>query len=394
MKNDFLYSRDSKGKVRVVIMSLKKLDDSSYVIERKSGLLDGKLITQPSKSITKGKVKRTVEEQAILEYNSMLNKKIDGGYKTNEELGINDKNGYNYTLVDSKLGALKTTSDGYGKPMLAVALEKAKKDIIANNDWYASKKLDGLRTLVHLENIDGVDTLIFKTRGGKVFKGVAENFKYDEELINIIKTYNCEIDGEFYTHGLDLKTISGVCRLDDYISERHDDINFYIFDLADHVRPVKDRVKIISDLEINNPKVKVLEHILCKSLDDMNKLHDLWVQDFYEGAMIRRADSLYGWGKRTSDLLKIKKFQDSEFEIIGIEEGLRPIEDIVFVLKTHSGDNTFKAKPLGTFADKQEYVNNINNLVGKKGTVKYQYIIKDTGIPFLPAFVAIRENGE
>ena len=52
-----------------------------YVITRSSGLYGGKFITQPNIEITKGKVKRTITEQAELEYNSNIKSYLDKGYK-------------------------------------------------------------------------------------------------------------------------------------------------------------------------------------------------------------------------------------------------------------------------------------------------------------------------
>ena len=49
----------------------------------------------------------------------------------------------------------------------------------------------------------------------------------------------------------------------------------------------------------------------------------------FEGVVIRNPSKLYGFGKRTNDMIKIKEYQDAEFEITGISEGLRD-EDMCF----------------------------------------------------------------
>ena len=84
--------------------------------------------------------------------------------------------------------------------------------------------------------------------------------------------------------------------------------------------------------------------------------------------------------------MKIKVFQDSEFIITGITEGLRD-EDFVFNLVTADG-KPFEAKPTGTREERQEYRDNIDNIIGKKGTVKYFGFTPD-GIPNLPVFRAV-----
>lgn len=48
----------------------------------------------------------------------------------------------------------------------------------------------------------------------------------------------------------------------------------------------------------------------------------------------------------------------------------------------------FEAKPTGTREERQEYRDNIDNIIGKKGTVKYFGFTSD-GIPNLPVFRAV-----
>ena len=60
---DTLICRDTKGKIRRVDISLSWSDDlHAYVIERSSGLLDGKQVIAPVIEIHRGKASRTVTE--------------------------------------------------------------------------------------------------------------------------------------------------------------------------------------------------------------------------------------------------------------------------------------------------------------------------------------------
>lgn len=73
------------------------------------------MLLQPVHNITKGKVKRTVEQQRDLEFNSMLKKYLDKGYKKLDELELPD----NYTENDIiKLIGSATDAKGAPKPML------------------------------------------------------------------------------------------------------------------------------------------------------------------------------------------------------------------------------------------------------------------------------------
>jgi hypothetical protein len=62
---------------------------------------------------------------------------------------------------------------------------------------------------------------------------------------------------------------------------------------------------------------------------------------------------------------------------------------MVFRLKTRKGVE-FEAKPLGSRQVKEDYVANMDKIIGKKGTVKYFYMTDD-GRPFLPVFKTVRD---
>lgn len=382
-----LHTVDSKGKLRISINSLQG-DGHVFKIQRSTGLADGKLTVQPEKTIDKGKVKRTVTEQAQLEFNSMIQKQKDKGYKSLEDLNLPASSSLSTVL--EVLGTKKTSADGYNKPFLAKDLNasKNKEKLVDDGSWFASYKLDGIRVLIHLED----DKLIFKTRGGKVFSGVTERFKDDPFLKNWIKQYNCEIDGEFYTHGVNLETLSGACRLDNYDPLRHEGIRLYIFDIADDHSTTAERVDTLNDMQkedFDRTKIAILKHHFIESWDELTDLHNKALSEGYEGTIIRKSDALYQFGKRNNNMWKRKDFQDEEFEVIGYQEGLRPTEDMVFKLRTKEGKE-FEAKPVGDRELKARYVDNMNDLIGKYGTVKFFYYTAD-GIPFLPVFKCFRD---
>lgn len=76
----YLVTRNARDKVQVVITELDQ-NGNSFIIRRTTGQYQGKMINQPELSIEKGKAKRSVIQQADLEYNSIINKYLDKGYK-------------------------------------------------------------------------------------------------------------------------------------------------------------------------------------------------------------------------------------------------------------------------------------------------------------------------
>lgn len=388
---EVLYSVDSRGKTRVSENELSE-NDNVFTIKRVTGMHGGKMTTQPEKVITKGKVNRTAEEQALLEFNAILKRQRDRGYKTVVDLGL--KSSSSIEDIQEALGSNRTTADGYNKPQGAKDLNLVKdiNKVFDGRTYIYNDKIDGIRVLVHLEG----DDLVFKSRGGLVFKGVAERFKNNENLKEIIKEHKCEVDGEFYHHGSELQDISGACRLDDYDPTRHDHLSIYIFDLPDATSTAADRSNLVNWLgeNIEDPQLIFVNQIAITTEEEMLKLHHDALSRGYEGTIIKDASKTYQFGKRNSAMWKLKDFIDEEFEIIGWTPGLRPVEDMVFKLKTSEGKE-FEAKPTGNLELKEWYVENMEDLIGQYGTVKFFNYTPDN-IPNLPSFLSIRpvEGGE
>ena len=123
--------------------------------------------------------------------------------------------------------------------------------------------------------------------------------------------------------------------------------------------------------------------------DNIMKLHNNYVEEGFEGVVIRNPESEYGFGKRTNSMIKIKKYRDDCFLVTGILPGLRGSEDMVFICQTEDGKE-FKAKPLGDRLQKEEYWNNFESKYkGKIGECKFFYY-SDEGTPLQPAFKAFR----
>ena len=81
----------------------------------------------------------------------------------------------------------------------------------------------------------------------------------------------------------------------------------------------------ISQLEQNNHFVKVhlLRHYWINNPDELMKEEERYIDDGYEGGIIRCPDGLYKQGRTTlkeMNAFKLKRFVDSEAEIIGFEE--------------------------------------------------------------------------
>lgn len=383
--NDVLISRDSKGKIRQVNISCKWNNIlKAFVIERETGQYKGKLTKQPIIEIKKGKVKRTTEEQAQLEFNSHIKKYKDKGYKSISEFGYSSINDFDPNKVFPNE---VVDQAGVVKPMLCKVFDPSDNKN-KNKNWYISRKLDGVRCILYYK--DGqVKT---SSRGGQNYDIAATFIRLDPFINQLFEANpNLKLDGELYRHGWTLNVVSGLCRLET-LDTKHNELIFNCYDIVDETLSFSKRLNILNDLKSKKPidsKLEIVDHYLI-TLDKIDEYHDIFVSEGFEGAVIRDANEVYKPGGRDRRMQKIKKFVDNEYEIVGLVEGLRE-EDMCFLMKTKEGYE-FKAKPIGTREDKQHYRENISKMIGCMATVKHFGMTNtEQPVPNLPVWKALRD---
>lgn len=399
MNQDYLISKDSKGKIRVVNISYDwDKDLNGYVIRRVTSQYGGKITTQPIILVDKGKgigkARRTVSEQAKLEYDSRVNKYMDKGYKKlPKSIDL-----YTKEELDALLPEETTDSEGNLKPMLAKDFHDVATSVLEKQWWYASRKIDGVRCLMFVK--DG--EIHTSSRGGKNYDNSTYHITCNPKLKKfMLDNPTLILDGELYVHGYSLQTLSGLARLKKE-TDKCDELQYYIYDVVDTNKTFEERLEILDhikdelqlDFEPNKTfedgdlQIQMVPHVKVEGWVQIKKTHDSYVKEGFEGAVIRRPDKKYGVNKRTNDMVKVKEYQDGEFKIIGFSEGLRP-EDMVFVCVTEDGKE-FEAKPVGPRELKHEYLERIDEIIGKMATVKY-FSFSDGGTPTQPVLKCIRD---
>lgn len=389
-----LISRDSKGKIRVVEINYQWEDDyNGFVIRRKTYQYGGKAIDHPEIVITKGKAKRTVTEQARLEYNSHLKKYQDKGYKLLEK----DINTYSLEDLNKILPEFTTDANGFQKHMLAKQADKVAASAF-EKEWYASRKIDGTRCSFYYK--DGV--IKTASRGGGDYDPACQHFITNEKLITFFENHpDYILDGELYKHGKSLQQISGAARLEKNAYDC-DWLEYYIYDIMIPNMPFKDRLEILEEIQEElglgfdpehiwnegDLQMQMVPHVKVSGWLNIKSLHDKYVSEGWEGVVIRDPSKNYKFGGRGNEMIKVKMYQDSEFLVTGISEGLRD-EDLCFTCVTEDGKE-FKAKPTGSRELKQAYRNNLDQIIGKMATVKFFYY-SDDGTPLQPVLKCIRD---
>ena len=246
--------------------------------------------------------------------------------------------------------------------------------------------------------------IISASRGGSDYDASTVHLRTHPKMIELFnKMPDLVLDGELYIHGRSLQYISGTARLESGES-RCNELEYYIYDTMDANMTAQERWNYISD-EIapilgivdfdpnanwneDDLKVRIVPQEKVVGWANIQKLHDKYVSEGFEGIVIRDPAKVYNFGGRTNAMIKVKMYKDAEFKIVGYEDGLRP-EDMVFVCQTELGAK-FEAKPMGPRELKYEYLDRMDEIIGKMATVKYFYL-SDEGVPLQPVLKAIRD---
>jgi DNA ligase-1 len=124
--------------------------------------------------------------------------------------------------------------------------------------------------------------------------------------------------------------------------------------------------------------------------DKVDDFNSDFIECGYEGSMIRWGLHEYKNG-RTKYLLKYKKFQDIEAEVIDILPGRGKRANTVgkWVLRMENGKE-FEASPTGKDEENSKIYLDKSNFIGKIATIKFQDYTP-AGVPRFPTFKGIRD---
>ncbi len=95
---------------------------------------------------------------------------------------------------------------------------------------------------------------------------------------------------------------------------------FYVFDDINSNKIYRERYK---DLHANHPSIKILRNKLITSMGELYDYEQECLTVGYEGVILRDVLAKYKHGRSTAkqgELLKVKRFEDGEAAIIGMEE--------------------------------------------------------------------------
>jgi DNA ligase 1 len=360
-----LYKKSKTGKI-----SEWKIWTNGNVYYIEHGYIDGAKqkdtrLIKSGKNIGKAN-ETTPEQQAEQEATAKWEKQKDKGYKE----------------------SVNETEDLVYLPMLAQKFTDRKKYM--KFPCYAQPKLDGVRCFARVINGE----VILTSRNGK-------RFPHMEHLFDDIKMFpNIEtmiLDGELYSDKESFNTVVGLVKKEKLTEEDNEtikNINMRLYDCvilnsldADFI--VRDKILVDTFDEYTFKYLAKVCSVEVNNEAEAIEKHNLFVKEGFEGLILRNFKGAYDLNKRSNNLQKYKNFHDSEYEIIGFEEGEgRAAGSVVWHCVTKEG-KTFKVRPRGTDKERAYWFQNGNKFIGELLTVRYQELTED-GVPRFPVGVAIR----
>lgn len=394
----YLLGRASTGKFRFAVVECDEewhsIDDgrAGYIIQRSYGQVRGKTTLSPQIIVDRTKQKRNWQEQYTLQFNSEVKKYLDKGYKEIDK----HPNEYTDDELLSIFGDVKTNQYGVIKPQLAKQADKVTNRKIFDKKWLISRKLDGVKALFYWDG-SGIHTA---SRGGEHYDYSTVHLRTNPYLLAFFaQKPSIILDGELFVRGKSLQELSGAARMEKNAYDC-DWLQYWVYDCYDSANidmMASDRYKFLeknfawkhmfpiyrSNEDESEAPIRLLGHEYVSGWDNMKKLHDKWVAEGFEGAVITDPSKPYKVGSRCNNLIKIKQYKSEDFKVIGYKLGLRGSEDMTFTCELEDG-RTFEAMPVGNREIKAEYVENFETKYkGHKAECTF-FNYSDDGIPTQP----------
>lgn len=365
-----LYTKDKSNRVRTWDCQVIEKDGKVHIVKT-YGLMDGKktvntTVIESGKNIGK-KNETSVLTQAQLIVESLTKKQLDSGYtRSLKEL-------------ENKLFIL---------PMLAN--KWSEKSHYISKPFVTQPKLDGVRMIVG-RHPDTKEIMMLSRTGKQVL-----HLDHIREEIEHILGPGDFFDGENFSPTLTFEEIVGLCRktLDAEYSNITS-IKFHVFDyfnLNKMDESFEERRRVL-DFVFTKKNLKNIIRVptkTCSSPEDMLVHHKFYIENNYEGTMIRDLNGKYLLNERSNHLLKFKDFQTEEYRIIDAQEATgKDAGTVVWVCETKDGLK-FNVRPKGTLEKRRMWLKTSEDYYGKLLTVQFQNL-SNSGIPRFPVGLVIRD---
>ena len=240
-----------------------------------------------------------------------------------------------------------------------------------------SLKMDGIRNSVLIEN----NSIKHISRQGKIVENL-------NEINKALKEFNLNgymLDGELIRKNIDNLSSDDNFRLTTKIvnskSNNKRGLEFVVFDIVPiedyyigkSVIPYKERLELMEELiGEGNEFVRLVKKFgITDNVEEIYNQLEKVIADNQEGLILNTLDGVYGFGKRSKEILKVKKMQTCDIRCLRVEEGEGKYQG-----KLGKIICDYKGYELGVGSgfldrDREFYWNNPNEIVGHIVEIQY-----------------------
>lgn len=284
---------------------------------------------------------------------------------------------------------------------LASLLEDTNINVLDGN-WFASRKIDGCRLITIIDKREEPLDIKFYSRVGKEFTTLSELEPHIRTFAKNLPHGKWVLDGE-------------VCIVDENGDEHFDQIveqvrrknytvqnpSYLLFDmlsydafdgrevsmeLSSRYDRLAELIEYYNKSSTGRNALVMLEQERIHSQADFDRWADMVREKGWEGFMLRK-NGTYESG-RLKSLLKVKKFHDAEYKVLGTvtgqvtynEGGHKQFDAVTALVIEHKGNRVEVGSGLSK-SQRLEWYEHPENIIGKTITVKYfqESINKKTG---------------
>lgn len=207
-----------------------------------------------------------------------------------------------------------------------------------------------------------------------------------------------KVDGELYNHQYkdNFEYLMHLIEQKTEPDPEHKIIEYHIYDLNIPDTPFKERFKILTQIFRGIPTtspLKLVKTFWCATKEDMIACYESFLEEGYEGAMLRNPDAFYKKGRQVG-LQKLKLFEDAEFQVVDIIEGKGKLRghvgSFVCLIVDEHGSRTFKVKVKGEQRLLKDAWEDHSIWTNKLLTVQFQGYTKKNKVPRIPVGLRFR----
>lgn len=274
--------------------------------------------------------------------------------------------------------------------MLCYPFERERLEGTSRKAWnlwpvITQPKLDGVRCRLS----DFKHRLLLSSTGQ-----VIHSVPHIAELVRVLGLDRI-LDGELYCHGLDFEDINSIVSRTVNLHEDYKKIEYHVFDYIDS--SIKQAQRMIELANWKIPKVvtsiKIVPSKLACSFDQVFDQYQQYLEEGYEGIIVRSIDGTYV-ERRSTNVMKFKPKKSDSYRIVGYQEEVdkngEPKGTLGALVCDDTCGGTFNVGSGFTAHQRKTYWKVKDQLVDTWVFIEYQHITKEQK-PRFPIFMRLIE---